>query len=95
MVPAELFAGRGISYVALGHLHRPQEIRPSDPTIGYSGSLLRYSLSEAGHAKSVTLVTLGAPGDDVVVERATFALSANRTGHAGSWHEPARAQDAY
>ena len=69
MVPADLFAGRGISYVALGHLHRPQEIRAGDPTISYSGSLLRYSLSEAGHDKSVTLVTVGAPGEHVGIER--------------------------
>jgi len=45
----------GFDYVALGHLHRPQQITP---TVRYSGSLLKYSFSESEHAKSVTLVEL-------------------------------------
>lgn len=48
-------------FVALGHLHRPQRLGADN--IGYSGSLLKYSLSEAGHDKSVSLVELGARGD--------------------------------
>ncbi|MDT3669787.1 MAG: exonuclease SbcCD subunit D [Aromatoleum sp.] len=48
-------------FVALGHLHRPQRLGADH--IGYSGSLLKYSLSEAGHDKSVSLVELGARGD--------------------------------
>lgn len=43
-------------YVALGHIHRPQQIER--PTIRYAGSLLKYSLSEANHAKSAVLVEL-------------------------------------
>src|SRR5690554_8039972 len=42
----------GFDYVALGHLHRPQTVGES--RIRYSGSLLKYSLSEAGHEKSVS-----------------------------------------
>lgn len=42
-------------YIALGHLHRPQRVAGSD-LIRYSGSPLAYSFSEAGQAKSVTLV---------------------------------------
>lgn len=42
-------------YVALGHLHRPQQVTPR---VRYSGSLLKYSFSEADHAKSVSLVEL-------------------------------------
>lgn len=46
----------GLDYVALGHLHGPQEVRgPAGTTIRYSGSPLRYSFSEADHQKSVTL----------------------------------------
>jgi exonuclease SbcD len=50
----------GFSFVALGHLHRPQ--RAGNDRIHYSGSLLPYSFSEAGHAKSVNLVEIDAAG---------------------------------
>ncbi|MDI9261075.1 exonuclease SbcCD subunit D [Alicyclobacillus sendaiensis] len=44
-------------YVALGHLHRPQEMKgPDGVPIRYAGSPLAYSFSEAGQQKSVTLV---------------------------------------
>jgi exonuclease SbcD len=46
----------GFDYVALGHLHAPQEVAPA---IRYSGSLLKYSFSEASHEKSVALVEVG------------------------------------
>ncbi|MEY3012843.1 MAG: hypothetical protein RIT45_1578 [Pseudomonadota bacterium] len=61
-VPASVFDA--FDYVALGHLHRPQQIdaeRRGD-AVRYSGSLLPYSFSEAEHANSATLATLGAPG---------------------------------
>lgn len=47
-------------YVALGHLHGPQSIGRS--TVRYAGSPLKYSFSEAGHQKSVTLVELAEKG---------------------------------
>ena len=50
----------GFDYVALGHIHSPQQI--SKPEVRYAGSPLKYSLSEAGHIKSVPLVTVGAKG---------------------------------
>ena len=65
VVPASVFAGRGLSYVALGHLHRPQQVGIDDPVMAYSGSLLRYSLSEAQQEKSVALVDVG-PVDHAV-----------------------------
>lgn len=43
-------------YVALGHLHRPQNIKRAHTTARYSGSPLAYSFSEAGYTKSVTIV---------------------------------------
>lgn len=49
----------GFDYVALGHLHRPQEVTGG---VRYSGSLLKYSFSEAGQEKSVTLVEMDAAG---------------------------------
>lgn len=47
-------------YVALGHIHNPQNIGSS--RIRYCGTPLKYSFSEAAHQKSVTLVTLGEKG---------------------------------
>jgi len=43
-------------YVALGHLHRPQAVRQAPVPARYAGSPLAYSFSEAGYAKSVTVV---------------------------------------
>ena len=67
IVPAGVFDA-DIDYIALGHLHRPQVVRPESPAIRYSGSLLRYSFSETQHEKSAALVELGAPGTAPVVE---------------------------
>ncbi|MBI3948903.1 MAG: exonuclease SbcCD subunit D [Acidobacteria bacterium] len=52
---------QGFHYVALGHLHRPQTA--SSDSIRYSGSLLKYSFSEANHVKSVHLVEMDAQGN--------------------------------
>ena len=46
----------GFDYVALGHLHAPQAIEKE--TIRYSGSLLKYSLDEAFHKKSMYVVDI-------------------------------------
>ena len=54
----------GFDFVALGHLHRPQAM--SGDRIQYSGSLLKYSFNEVSHAKSVSLVELGADGVPLV-----------------------------
>ena len=51
----------GFDYVALGHIHGPQNI--GSEKIRYCGTPLKYSFSEAGHSKSVTIVELGAKGD--------------------------------
>ncbi|MBR4163511.1 MAG: exonuclease SbcCD subunit D [Solobacterium sp.] len=48
-------------YVALGHIHRPQKI--GRDTARYSGSPLKYSLSEIGYTKSVPLVTMQEKGN--------------------------------
>ena len=47
-------------YVALGHIHGPQQV--GRETVRYCGTPLKYSFSEAGHKKSVTVVELGAKG---------------------------------
>ncbi|ONH35627.1 exonuclease SbcCD subunit D C-terminal domain-containing protein [Protofrankia sp. BMG5.30] len=56
-VPAKLFDG--VTYTALGHLHRPQAL---DEGLRYSGSPLPYSFSEAGDVKSSLLVEIDADG---------------------------------
>lgn len=67
--PASVFAG--VDYVALGHLHRAQQIPSDEVLVRYSGSPLAYSFSEEHHAKSVTLIDIPAVGDIVIREIAT------------------------
>lgn len=47
-------------YVALGHIHGPQNIKSE--RIRYCGTPLKYSFSEAKHEKSVTVVEIGEKG---------------------------------
>lgn len=47
-------------YVALGHIHGPQQV--GRETVRYCGSPLPYSVSEVRHRKSAVLVELGAKG---------------------------------
>ena len=49
-------------YAALGHLHRPQEIRHAPCPVFYSGSPLAYSFSEAEHSKAVYIID-AVPGE--------------------------------
>ncbi len=63
MVDAKVFDG--FSYVALGHLHRPQVV--GDDRVAYCGSPLAYSFSETAE-KSLRLVEMGPEGDDLRVE---------------------------
>jgi len=61
-VDASIFAD--FDYVALGHIHGPQNI--GSEKIRYCGTPLKYSFSESTHQKSITVVELG--------EKGTFAL---------------------
>jgi exonuclease SbcD len=54
-------------YVALGHLHGPQQI--GEKHIRYSGTPLKYSVSEEKHNKSITLVTLAEKAAELVIEK--------------------------
>jgi DNA repair protein SbcD/Mre11 len=54
-------------YTALGHLHSPDAIKHD--TVRYSGSLLKYSFSEASQRKSVTIVEMGENGSFDLSER--------------------------
>ena len=57
-VDASVF--EAFDYVALGHIHGPQNIGSN--RIRYCGTPLKYSFSEEHHHKSVTVVELGAKG---------------------------------
>lgn len=47
-------------YVALGHIHSPQQVGRKE--VRYSGSPLKYSLSEVNNEKSVSLITIDDKG---------------------------------
>lgn len=57
----------GFDYVALGHIHGPQNI-DGNPRIRYCGTPLKYSISEQDHKKSVTVVELGEKGNLIIRE---------------------------
>ena len=57
-VDADVFAD--FDYVALGHIHGPQNI--GSERVRYCGTPLKYSFSEAKHEKSITVVELGQKG---------------------------------
>ena len=57
---------KDFDYAALGHLHGPQKIKENH--IRYSGSPLKYSVSEEKHKKSVSMITFGEKGKEAVIE---------------------------
>ncbi|MGN1372544.1 MAG: exonuclease SbcCD subunit D [Candidatus Coproplasma sp.] len=67
-VDAEVFAP--FDYVALGHIHGAQNI--GSERVRYSGTPLKYSLSEKDNQKSVTVVELKAKGE---IEVTTLPLT--------------------
>lgn len=54
-------------FAALGHLHRPQQIRNAPCPAYYSGSPLAYSFSEAGYSKAVYIIE-AVPGKEAKIE---------------------------
>lgn len=65
----------GASYVALGHIHRPQEVPGSAVASRYSGSPLQLDFSERTHQKGVVIVDVK-PGSVAKVK--TVPLSSGR-----------------
>lgn len=53
---------RKFDYVALGHIHGAQYI--GEEHIRYSGTPLKYSVSEENHNKAITVVTMGEKGTE-------------------------------
>ncbi len=52
-------------YVALGHIHSPQQVGRKE--VRYSGSPLKYSLSEVHNEKSITLIKTDGKGNAEIV----------------------------
>lgn len=74
----------GFDYVALGHIHRPQNC--GSEHIRYCGTPLKYSFSEAGDTKSVTV---GELSEDKQLTIRTVPLTPlhNMTEHRGTYEE--------
>jgi exonuclease SbcD len=58
------------SYIALGHIHKPQQIDVPVPA-WYAGSLLQMDFGEAGEEKSFVVVT-ASPGEPATVEHVPY-----------------------
>lgn len=63
----DISAVKEFDYVALGHLHGAQRVGAEH--IRYCGTLLKYSVSEAGQEKSLHMVELGKKGEAAHVEK--------------------------
>ena len=89
-VPASVF--EGFDYVALGHIHKPQQV---NPFIRYSGSPMAYSFGkEERQEKSVTLIDTAAMTQEVVplplLHRWTTLTDCYETLLAGAYPEEIR-----
>ena len=95
-VDASVF--EAFDYTALGHIHGPQNIIPDK--VRYCGTPLKYSFSEAGHQKSVTVVELKEKGSvhvrtvplepkrDLVEIRGTYEEVTRKSFYEGTnWRE--------
>jgi exonuclease SbcD len=58
--------GTGYDYVALGHIHNPQNVKGSDGKVRYSGTPLPVTFDET-YDHSVTLVEIAARGESPVL----------------------------
>lgn len=57
---------KAFDYVALGHLHKAQTV--GRDVVRYCGSPLKYSVSECGQEKSITVVTLREKGSPLTLQ---------------------------
>ena len=78
-------------YVALGHLHRPQDI-PGPTRIRYSGSPLQLDFGESADTKSVTVVDLE-PGVPAAVREVALVSGRSLRTLTGTMDELAAARD--
>ena len=82
-VPAAVYSD--FDYAALGHLHKPQAM--TSDRIRYGGTPLKYSISEAGQRKCLTVCELGEKGTPVKVTLREFALPRDMRVIEGSFDE--------
>ncbi len=54
-------------YIALGHLHRPQQVKGAPSPTYYSGSPLAYSFSEADRSKAIYIID-AVPSEPAIIE---------------------------
>jgi DNA repair protein SbcD/Mre11 len=59
-----------LDYIAFGHIHRPQPLPGVHAPGRYSGSPMALDFSEDNHAKSVTVIDLGGPPREIVIDSA-------------------------
>ncbi|MBD5459975.1 MAG: exonuclease SbcCD subunit D [Lachnospiraceae bacterium] len=83
----DVTAFEAFDYVALGHIHRPQSC--GRETVRYCGTPLKYSFSEAGDCKSVTIVELLEKGN-VLVRTAQLIPRRDMREIRGSYEEITR-----
>jgi DNA repair protein SbcD/Mre11 len=86
------------SYVALGHVHRPQSVRGAPAPTRYAGSLLQLDFGEREQTKSVTIVD-AVPGTPVKTREVTLTAGRRLLDVEGTLDEVLakgeRLQDAY
>jgi exonuclease SbcD len=71
------------SYIALGHIHKPQKIAGSPAPARYAGSLLQLDFGEKDQAKSVSIVD-ALPGRPVAVREVRLAAGRRLVDLVGS-----------
>lgn len=89
-------------FIALGHLHRPQEIKSAPCPVYYSGSPLAYSFSEADYSKAVYIID-AVPGKKAEIKPVYLDcgkplrrwVAEEGTGQAMRWCEEGRDQNAW
>lgn len=55
-IDINIFNNRNINYIVLGHLHKPQILKKSDPLIFYTGSLQRTDFNEENQEKGYWII---------------------------------------
>ena len=72
--PIKASAFEGADLVMLGHLHRCHTPHKQVPVTHYSGSILRYSFSEAKHVKSCSIIDYDLSTGESVIEKVELNL---------------------